>query len=122
MGGLGVTDYLFLYSIICIWLILFVNIILSIFGYVYYLKVIKMDVDKSLEEYPMVSILVPAHNEEKVIEKTVRALLSLNYPKNCMEVYSTKCRSNCFYNITKLINIFFIYFNIKRINCSKFFE
>lgn len=86
MGNMGVTDYLFLYSIICIWLILFVNIILSIFGYVYYLKVLKMDVDKSLEEYPMVSILVPAHNEEKVIEKTVRALLSLNYPKSCMEV------------------------------------
>lgn len=86
MGGLGIFDFLFLYSIICIWLILFLNIILSFFGFVYYKKVFKADDDKYLDDYPMVSVLVPAHNEEKVIEKTVRALSYLNYPKDKIEI------------------------------------
>lgn len=33
------------------------------------------------DQYPPITILVPAHNEELVIERTVRNLLSLNYPE-----------------------------------------
>ena len=33
-----------------------------------------------LEDYPLFSIIVPAHNEEKVIEQTVRSLYTLDYP------------------------------------------
>lgn len=35
-----------------------------------------------LEQYPPITILVPAHNEELVIERTVKTLLSLRYPEN----------------------------------------
>jgi cellulose synthase/poly-beta-1,6-N-acetylglucosamine synthase-like glycosyltransferase len=35
-----------------------------------------------LLDYPPVTILVPAHNEEVVIERTVRTLLALRYPEN----------------------------------------
>ncbi|HAU5104444.1 TPA: glycosyltransferase family 2 protein, partial [Clostridioides difficile] len=41
---------------------------------------------KEIDEYPMVSILVPAHNEAKVIGRTVESLLLLNYPKSKMEL------------------------------------
>lgn len=33
-----------------------------------------------------VTILIPAYNEEKVIEKTLRRILSIDYPKNKMEI------------------------------------
>jgi cellulose synthase/poly-beta-1,6-N-acetylglucosamine synthase-like glycosyltransferase len=35
-----------------------------------------------LDQYPPITILVPAHNEEVVIERTVRTLLALRYPEN----------------------------------------
>jgi len=33
-----------------------------------------------IREYPLVSIIVPAHNEEKCIEGTIESLLEINYP------------------------------------------
>ncbi|MEI8138730.1 MAG: glycosyltransferase family 2 protein [bacterium] len=35
-----------------------------------------------LEQFPAITILVPAHNEELVIERTVKTLLSLRYPQD----------------------------------------
>lgn len=37
-------------------------------------------------QLPKVSILVPAYNEEKIIEKTLEKLLSINYPQDKLEV------------------------------------
>lgn len=39
-----------------------------------------------LPTYPTVSIIVPAHNEALVIERTVQALLDLNYPADRVEL------------------------------------
>ena len=85
MKGLKFTDYIFLFSLISIWAILLINIILAIGGYIYYLKSLSFK-DEKLNEYPFVSILVPAHNEGKVIGKTVESLLSLDYPRDKMEL------------------------------------
>jgi cellulose synthase/poly-beta-1,6-N-acetylglucosamine synthase-like glycosyltransferase len=85
MENLGLVDYLFLFSMISIWAILLINIILAISGYIYYLKSLSFK-DEKLEEYPFVSILVPAHNEGKVIQKTVESLLLLDYPIDKMEL------------------------------------
>ncbi len=82
---LSLVDYFFLLSLISIWAILLINIILAISGYIYYLKNLKFK-DERLDEYPFVSILVPAHNEGKVIGKTVESLLSLDYPIDKMEL------------------------------------
>jgi poly-beta-1,6-N-acetyl-D-glucosamine synthase len=38
------------------------------------------DMKPDLEYYPLFSIIVPAHNEESVIETTVRSLYGLDYP------------------------------------------
>ncbi|MDB8793490.1 glycosyltransferase [Romboutsia sp. 1001216sp1] len=82
---IGLVDYIFLISLSSIWAILLTNIILAISGYIYYLKSLKFK-DEKLKEYPFVSILVPAHNEGKVIGKTVESLLLLDYPIDKMEL------------------------------------
>lgn len=80
------VDALSLYAIISIWLLMIMNAILSIGGFIYYMKVEKKGRGAPLEEYPTVSILVPAHNEALVIVRTVRALLNMEYPKDRYEV------------------------------------
>lgn len=41
---------------------------------------------KPPKKLPKVSILVPAYNEEKTIASTLKSLLSLDYPKNKLEI------------------------------------
>ena len=79
-------DALSLYAIISIWLLMIMNAVLSIGGFIYYMKVEKQGRGKPLEEYPTVSILVPAHNEALVIVRTVRALMNMEYPVDRYEV------------------------------------
>lgn len=88
MGSLQWIDYLFLFSIFSIWFLLLYNALLTFFGYLYFNKIsqIKLDYNKEMDYFPLVSILVPAHNEEKVIEKTIRALLRLDYPDDKIEI------------------------------------
>lgn len=37
-------------------------------------------------KFPRVSVIIPAHNEEKIIGKTIESVLSLDYPKQKLEV------------------------------------
>ncbi len=39
-----------------------------------------------IKSYPKVSVLIPAHNEESTIAKTIRSVLSLDWPKRLLEV------------------------------------
>ncbi|GFR36309.1 hypothetical protein TCEA9_21210 [Thermobrachium celere] len=77
-------DRLFLFSLYSIWIMLFYGGILTFFGYKYYLEVRRKKF--KIEQFPFVSILVPAHNEEKVIEETVRSIMELNYPIDRFEL------------------------------------
>lgn len=79
-------DVVSLYAIISIWLLMILNAVLSVGGFIYYMKVEKEGRCAPLKEYPTVSILVPAHNESLVIVRTVRALLNFNYPKDRYEI------------------------------------
>lgn len=79
-------DILSLYAIIAIWGLMLINVLLSIGGFVYYIRSNRTDGHVKLEEYPMVSIMVPAHNESIVIRRTVQALLALDYPKDKYEI------------------------------------
>ncbi|MCI9995930.1 glycosyltransferase family 2 protein [Clostridioides difficile] len=85
MRDLNVSEYLFIFSLFSIWSLLLINIILAMGGYIFYFKNFDKEV-KEIDEYPMISILVPAHNEAKVIGRTVESLLLLNYPKSKMEL------------------------------------
>ncbi|MFH0832532.1 MAG: glycosyltransferase [Candidatus Aenigmatarchaeota archaeon] len=42
--------------------------------------------DPKSSHKPFISFLVPAHNEEETVGKTVESLLNLNYPKRLMEI------------------------------------
>lgn len=44
----------------------------------------KLNIDKQYE--PSISIIIPAHNEERVIENKLKNLISLQYPKNKVEI------------------------------------
>ncbi len=81
-------DYLFIYAMFSIWLLLLMNIILTYYGYKYSLEVRdkKLNIIRDMTEFPKVSILIPAHNEEKVIEKTLLSMISLNYPNDQYEI------------------------------------
>lgn len=80
------ADCLSLYSMIAIWGLMFLNIFLSIGGFLYIYKVNKTNGHIPLKEYPMVTVMVPAHNESIVIRKTVLALLNFDYPKDRYEI------------------------------------
>lgn len=83
---MSLIDGLSLYAICAIWSLMILNVILSVGGFIYYMRVEKTGGHVPLKEYPMVSILVPAHNESIVISRTVRALLKFDYPKDRYEV------------------------------------
>ncbi|MEK0313525.1 glycosyltransferase family 2 protein [Cohnella sp. 56] len=79
-------DILMLISVICIWSLLLVNVVLIVAGYLFYLQTDREPVPALPELPPFVSIMVPAHNEGKVIVKTVESLLALNYPHDRYEI------------------------------------
>ncbi|MGN2338614.1 glycosyltransferase [Clostridium cagae] len=83
---MNVFDYMALYSLGIIWIIIFVNIILVVFGYIYYSKVHNKIMKEKLKYYPFVSVMVPAHNEAIIIRKTVESLLELDYPHDRYEI------------------------------------
>ena len=51
-----------------------------------YFKLLKTPIASLTDKKPFVSILVPAHNEEVVIVKTILSLLSFDYPKDSYEI------------------------------------
>ncbi|MCX7709567.1 MAG: glycosyltransferase [Clostridia bacterium] len=86
--SLSILDILFIYCLVSVWILLFYNIILCYQGYLYYNEVNKESnsILKDMRDWPFVSIMIPAHNEEKVIEKTVLAMKKLDYPDENYEI------------------------------------
>lgn len=75
-------------SLFLIWGMLFYHAFLMIGGYFHFLRYQKFgeDLPENVNEFPTVSILIPAHNEEVVIRKTIASMIRLNYPKEKLEV------------------------------------
>ncbi|WP_232696781.1 glycosyltransferase family 2 protein [Brevibacillus daliensis] len=89
------ADKLFIFSLIMIWIMLLYHVVLALSGYRYEKKLDKITEDLRLPSSPpFVSVMVPAHNEEKVIERTVRALCSFQYPTDRFEVIVINDRSS----------------------------
>ena len=88
------ADNLFLFSLVMIWLMLLYHVTLAIAGYRYEKRLDATGRSLQLPAVPpFVSVLVPAHNEAKVIENTVRALCSFHYPADRFEVIVVNDRS-----------------------------
>ena len=81
-------SFLFVIAVILIWFTIAYQFILTVFGYINCVRALreKRDVDKRSYEYPSCSILIPAHNEEKVIGATIESMLLLDYPKDKLEI------------------------------------
>jgi cellulose synthase/poly-beta-1,6-N-acetylglucosamine synthase-like glycosyltransferase len=63
--------------------------ILTVAGFFYHRKSTKekAHIDGiSHIEYPTVSVLIPAHDEEKVITQTIEAMLRFNYPEDKLQI------------------------------------
>lgn len=62
--------------------------ILSVYGYINFIKSMKEKkfVDQQDFDFPTCTILIPAHNEEKVISQTIEAMLNLKYPKDKLKI------------------------------------
>jgi cellulose synthase/poly-beta-1,6-N-acetylglucosamine synthase-like glycosyltransferase len=81
-------SFLFVIAVILIWFTVAYQFILTVFGYINYVRSIreKREVDNRSFDYPSCSILIPAHNEEKVIGSTIESMLNLEYPKDKLQI------------------------------------
>ena len=82
-------EVIFLVSVILIWFMIAYQFIFSVYGYINYVKSLleKKKIDNEVyTEFPSCTILIPAHNEEKVISYTIEAMLSLKYPKDKLKI------------------------------------
>lgn len=67
------------------WSVIAFQVMLSLAGYLYSREARRRTPPEPVE-WPGVSILVPAHNEEIVMAGTIESLLHLDYPRDRMEV------------------------------------
>lgn len=90
MKNLFIIDAIFFFSMLAIWLLLIINIAMLYYGYLFSeeIKLLKEKplMREDLKEFPFVSIMIPAHNEEKVIGRTLKALIRLDYPQDRYEI------------------------------------
>ncbi|WP_054954661.1 glycosyltransferase family 2 protein [Paenibacillus dakarensis] len=81
-------DILLIISIISIWIAVFESILLMIGAVLFIRKQSREELvmPDHLEDFPTVTVMVPAHNEELVITATVEHILQMNYPEHKMQV------------------------------------
>jgi cellulose synthase/poly-beta-1,6-N-acetylglucosamine synthase-like glycosyltransferase len=83
----NIYDYLLLWSLASIWLVMLINNVLVTGGFLCYLKHAGRNTTIApTAGLPFVSVLIPAHNEAKVIGKTLEAILESDYDKDKYEI------------------------------------
>ncbi len=83
-----ILQVFFLIAVILIWFMIAYQLVLTIAGYAHYTASAKeqKQVDAIRFDLPTVSLLIPAHNEEKVIGRTIEAMTALDYPEEKLEI------------------------------------
>ena len=81
-------DILFISSVLLIWFMLMYQFILCFAGYLYSRESARerKKIDRMTLSFPSISIMIPAHNEELVIERTLKTLLASDYPHDKLEI------------------------------------
>jgi len=73
---------LFVLAVILIWFMIGYQFLLTVYGYINYFRSMREQrtIDGMDLALPECTILIPAHNEEKVIRRTLEAMMRLEYP------------------------------------------
>src|SRR3989339_563966 len=81
-------SFLFLVAVILIWFMIAYQFVLTVFGYINFIKSFreKRILDAGEYDLPSCTIMIPAHNEAKVIGATVQSMLELNYPAHKLRI------------------------------------
>lgn len=72
---------------IVLWTVYLVSLYFAVFWFLVFLDSEPRKKRKPLKEHPLVSVLIPAYNEESRIKKTILSVLKLDYPKEKLEVF-----------------------------------
>lgn len=64
----------------------FISLYFSVFWLLVYLEDEPVRKKKKPQNKPLVTIAIPAYNEEDTIEKTIESALHINYPKNKLQI------------------------------------
>lgn len=81
-------SFLFVLAVILIWFMIGYQLLLTFYGYVNIVASFKekKKIDGTTYDFPTCAILIPAHNEEKVIGATIASMLQLEYPKDKLKI------------------------------------
>lgn len=81
-------DAAFVLSVVLIWFMLVYQFVLCVLGFVYSHRARSEQrrLTESSIELPRISLLIPAHNEELVLNRTLAAMSELDYPLDRLEV------------------------------------
>ena len=81
-------SFLFVLAVILIWFMIGYQLLLTFYGYVNIVASFKekKKIDETAYDFPTCAILIPAHNEEKVIGATIASMLQLEYPKDKLKI------------------------------------
>ena len=69
-----------------IWISYVISLYIILFWLIVYIEDGFNDDNKDIKSYPVVSVVIPAYNEEETIAKTVDSVLNLDYPKDKLEI------------------------------------
>jgi cellulose synthase/poly-beta-1,6-N-acetylglucosamine synthase-like glycosyltransferase len=81
-------SFLFVVAVILIWFMIGYQFVLTAFGYLNFVRSLgeRRNADAAQIDHPSCTILIPAHNEEKVIDATLRAMRALVYPSDRLTI------------------------------------
>jgi len=96
-------------SIISIWIATALSLMILISATHFWLMHTKKERKTVFElpNYPKITVVVPAHNEEVVIKQTVEAILTLNYPKDKLELllFADNCEDQTYQSMKRIVDL-----------------
>lgn len=100
-----IGQILMIISLISIWASLAIALVVLFSAVHFWFKHSDFEVDTSpLDYYPMITVVVPAHNEDVVISQTAQAILDLNYPHDRVEIilFADNCSDNTYQEMKRV--------------------
>lgn len=103
------SQIIMMLAIISIWIATGLGLMILISAAHFWLTTIKKERQKvfKLANYPKITIVVPAHNEDVVIAQTIEAILNLNYPKSQLELllYADNCQDDTYNQMNSIVSL-----------------